>query len=129
MNNFIEHIHTFTTQADADDIVEVPLNTEKHPMSLESVDVYLTAVAGAPTAVTLDLDITDGTTTKAAIAAQSIGTAAGQTHLVPTGASKAAGDHTAPIDSTPSWRYQIDLNFTAGTSPTVTGKVIVRWAT
>ncbi len=128
MNNFVEHVLTFTTQADADDIHVVPVDTQKGPVSLESVMVYLTAVAGSPTAVTLDLDITDGSTTKAAIAAQSIGTAAGKSRLVPTAQDLEDGDHNVPQDDGSDWRYEIDLNFTGGTSPTVTGKVVVRWA-
>lgn len=133
MNNFVEQIVTFTTQGDADDVFDIPLDTHNGPMSLESVMVRVDAVAGSPTDVDLDVDITDGTVTRAAIAGQSIGAAAGTTRLAPAAADKESGLHIADQEdgdeSSPAfWRAQIDFNFTAGTSPTVTGTAVLRWA-
>lgn len=124
MNNFIEHVHNFTTQDDADDVFTVPLPVHLGPLELIEVDVYLAAVAGSPTAVTLDIDITDGTTTNNVIAAGSIGTSAGQTRLTPD------ADSTPYVeaDTDDNWRYEVDFNFTGGTSPTVTGSVVLRFA-
>lgn len=128
MNNFTEQAFTFTTQGDADDVFQIPLDVRNGPMALVSAMVYLSAVAGSPTAVTLDVDLTDGTTTQAAIAAQSIGTAAGQSRLVPTADSKANSDHAVAIDTDNNWRAEVDFNFTGGSSPTVTGTLVLRWA-
>ncbi len=133
MNNFVEQIVTFTTQGDADDVFDIPLDTHNGPMSLVSVMVRLDAVACSPTDVDLDVDITDGTTTRAAIAAQSIGAAAGTKRLAPAVAAMESGLHIADQEdaggSSPAfWRAQIDFNFTGGTSPTVTGTAVLRWA-
>ncbi len=126
MNNFIEHVHNFTTQDDADNVFAVPLGVNKTPLRLIEVLVYLSAVAGSPTAVTIDVDITDGTATKNVIAASSIGTAAGQTRHTPDSET----DETAniPVDKDDNWRYEVDFNFTGGTSPTVTGSIVLRFA-
>lgn len=131
--NFVEQIIQFTTQADADDAFSIPLDTAFGPMALVSAMVRVTAVAGSPSDVTLDVDITDGSVTRAAIAAQSIGTAAGTLRLEPTAADQEDGLHIAdqedPQASSPAyWRADIDFNFTAGTSPTVTGWAVLRWA-
>ena len=133
MNNFVEQVVIFSAQGDADDVFDIPLDTHNGPMSLVSVMVRVDAVAGSPTDVDLDVDITDGTTTRAAIAAQSIGTAAGTKRLAPTAADMANGLHLTDQEdaggSSPAfWRAQIDFNFTGGTSPTVTGTAILRWA-
>lgn len=133
MNNFVEQIVTFTTQADADDVFSIPLDTAHGPMTLVSMMVRVTAVAGSPTAVTMDVDITDGTVTRAAIAAGSIGTAAGEVRLTPAAADREAGNDRADQEdssaSSPAyWRADIDFNFTAGTTPTVTGTAVLRWA-
>ena len=128
MNNFLEHTLPFTTQGDADDVFQLPLNTKHGPLTLIAATVYLSAVAGSPTAVTLDIDLTDGTTTKNAITVGSIGTAPGQTTLEPTNADQLDGNHTAPQDPTPFWRAEVDFNFTGGTSPTVTGTLVLRFA-
>ena len=131
--NFVEQIVQFTTQADADDVFSIPLATALGPMALVEVMVRVTAVAGSPTAVTLDVDITDGTVTRAAIAAQSIGTAAGTVRLTPTASDQESGNHIADQEDSGAtspayWRADIDFNFTAGTSPTVTGWAVLRWA-
>ena len=126
MNNFIEHVHNFTTQDDADDVFAVPLAVNNTPLRFIEAMVYLSAVAGSPTAVTLDLDITDGTTTNNVIAAGSIGTAAGQTRLTPDSLTDSSAD--IPADSDDNWRYEIDFNFTGGTTPTVTGTIVLRFA-
>ncbi len=131
--NFIEQIVQFTTQGDADDVFSIPLDTALSPMALISVMARITAVAGSPTAVTLDVDITDGTVTRAAIAAQSIGTAAGTLRLTPTAADQEAGNHIADQEdsqaSSPAyWRADVDFNFTGGSTPTVTGFAVLRWA-
>jgi hypothetical protein len=129
MNNFIDHILTFSSQGDADDVFQVPLDTARGPMSLVSANVYLSAVGGSPTAVTLDVDLTDGTNTRNAIAAGSIGTGAGATRLVPADADLEDGDHIADQEeSTSYWRAEVDFNFTGGSSPTVTGTLVLRWA-
>ena len=131
--NYVEQIIPLVTQAAGDDAFSLPIDTAHGPAALISAMVRLTAVAGTPTAVTMDVDITDGSVTRAAIAAQSIGTAAGQTRLAPTDAVKEAGDHIAdqedPNGSSPAyWRADVDFNFTGGTSPTVTGWAVLRWA-
>ena len=126
MNNFIEHVHNFTTQDDADDVFAVPLGVNNTPLRFVEADVYLSAVAGTPTAVTIDIDITDGTTTNNVVAAGSIGTAAGQTRL--TADSQTDGTADIPADSDDNWRYEIDFNFTGGTTPTVTGSIVLRFA-
>ena len=126
MNNFIEHVHSFTTQDDADDVFVVPLLVNNTPLRFVEAMVYLSDVAGTPTAVTLDIDITDGTTTKNAVAAGSIGAAAGQTRLTPDSLTDGSAD--VPIDSDDNWRYEIDFNFTGGTTPTVTGSLVLRFA-
>lgn len=125
MNNFVEHVLEFSSQGDADDVFEVPLDTRLGPMALVSATVYLSSVSGAPTGVDLDVDLTDGTTTKNAIAAGSIGNAAGQTRLAPKADDKEVGRHIAPQDD---WRAKVDFNFTGGTSPTVDGSLVLRWA-
>jgi hypothetical protein len=126
MNNFIEHVHHFTTQDDADDVFAVPLAVNNTPLRFIEAMVYLSAVAGTPTAVTLDIDITDGTTTKNAVAAGSIGAAAGQTRLTPD--SLTDGSANIPADDDDNWRYEIDFNFTGGTTPAVTGTIVLRFA-
>lgn len=126
MNNFIEHVHTFTTQDDADDVFAVPLLVHSTPLRFVEGMVYLSAVAGTPTAVTIDIDLTDGTTTKNAVAAASVGTAAGQTRLTPD--APADGSASIPAGSDDNWRYEIDFNFTGGTSPTVSGALVLRFA-
>jgi len=127
MYQFIEHTHKLSAQAAGNAIESWPLNSEGQPMTLDSVMVYLSAVAGSPTAVTIDVNITDGTVTNTPIAASSIGTAAGTTRHLPSAASKEAGTHTATIKTSAYWRFNFDLNFTAGTSPTVTGMIAFRW--
>jgi len=126
MNNFIEHVHIFSAQDDADDVFVVPLLAHSTPLRLVEAMVYLSAVAGSPTAVTLDIDLTDGTTTKNAVAAGSIGTAAGQTRLTPD--SLTDGSANIPADADDNWRYEIDFNFSGGTTPTVTGALVLRFA-
>ena len=126
-NNFIEHRHFFSAQAAGTGLLPTPLDTANGAATLESVTVYLSAVAGGPTAVTLDLDITDGVTTKAAISGQSLGTAAGTVRLAPTDADKQAGNNVAPVKASAFWRYTLDFNFTGGTTPTLTGTVVARW--
>ena len=126
MNNFIEHVHSFTTQDDADDVFAVPLLVNNTPLRFVEAMVYLSAVAGTPTAVTLDIDITDGTTTKNVVAAGSIGAAAGQTRLTPDSLTDGSAD--IPADSDDNWRYEIDFNFTGGTTPTVSGSIVLRFA-
>ena len=126
MNNFIEHVHHFTTQDEADDDFAVPLAVNNTPLRFIEAMVYVSAVAGSPTAVTLDIDITDGTTTKNAVAAGSIGAAAGQTRLTPD--SLTDGSANIPADDDDNWRYEIDFNFTGGTTPTVTGTIVLRFA-
>ncbi len=130
MKNYVEHVLTFTTQADADNVFAIPLDTLGGPMTLVSSTSHLSAVAGSPTAVTVDIDLTDGTTTKAAVAAQSIGTAAGTTRQTPTAAVQEAGDHNVPEidDDDAIWRAQVDFNFTGGSTPTVTGAIVLRFA-
>jgi len=128
----VEHVHSFSSQADADAVFAVPVDTGDGPMTLESVMVYLSAVGGSPTDVTLDVNFTDGTETLAPIAAQSIGTAAGTVRLEPTESDKVAGNQIIPAEnpkaSSPAyWRYTIDFNFTGGSSPTVTGTLVVRF--
>ena len=126
MNNFIEHIHPFTTQDDADDVFTVPLLVNNTPLRFIEAMVYLSAVAGTPTAVTIDLDITAGTTNNSVIAAGSIGAAAGQTRLTPDSTTDGTAD--IPADSDDNWRYEVDFNFTGGTTPTVTGWLVLRFA-
>ena len=126
MLNFVEHVHNFTTQADADNVFTVPLSTQLGALRLIEVNVYLSAVAGSPTAVTIDVDITDGTTTNAVIAASSIGTSAGQTRITPDSETDATAN--VAIDTDDNWRYEVDFNFTGGTTPTVTGSLVLRWA-
>ena len=130
MNNFIEHTHTFTTQDDADDAIVVPLLVHNTPLRFIEAMVYLSDVAGTPTAVSIDLDITDGTTTNNVIAGGSIGNAAGQTRLTPD--SQTDGSADIPADAATAgddnWRYEIDFNFTGGTTPTVTGALVLRFA-
>ena len=126
MNNFIEHVHNFSTQDDADDVFTVPLAVNNTPLRFIEAMVYLSAVAGSPTAVTIDLDITDGSTTNNVIAAGSIGTSAGQTCLTPDSLTDGTAD--IPSDSDDNWRYEIDFNFTGGTTPTVTGSIVLRFA-
>jgi len=128
MNNFVQNTLSFTTQADADDVFSIPLDLDNGPMTLVSAMVRLDAVAGSPTAVTLDVDITDGSTTQAAISGQSIGTAAGQVKLTPTQAAIEAGTHIAAQDTGDDWRADVDFNFTGGSSPTVSGEMVLRWA-
>jgi len=127
MNTFVEHRHFISAQAAANGNFPTPIDTANGPATLESVLVYLSAVAGSPTAVTLDLDITDGTTTKNAITAQSIGTAAGTVRLAPTDADRQAGNNTATVKAAAYWRYTLDFNFTGGSTPTVTGTIVARW--
>lgn len=128
MNNFIDYAFAFASQADADNAITVPLDVYGHPMTLIAAIVYLSAVGGSPTAVTIDVDLTDGTTTKAAIAAQSIGTAAGQSRLTPTAADQLDGTNTVAQDTDNNWRAEVDFNFTGGSSPTVTGTLVLRFA-
>lgn len=133
MNNFVEHTLPFALQADADNALTVALDTAFGSMTLVSVMARITAVAGTPTGVTVDVDITDGTITRAAIAAQSIGTAAGTLRLIPTSALAEAGDDRADLEdpdgsSVAFWRADIDFNFTGGTTPTVSGVLTLRWA-
>jgi hypothetical protein len=132
MNNFVEHLLPFLDdQGDADAIVQIPLDTTEGPLSLESVNISLTDVSGSPTAVTLDLNVTDGSASKVPISGQSLGTSADQLRLVPTDADKAAGTHIVPEEpagSSAYWYYTIDLNFTAGSTPTIDAYIVVRWA-
>lgn len=116
----------WTTEADADDIIDVPLDTRDGPLALEAVLLNITAVAGSPTGVTIDIDLTDGTVTRNAIAAAALGTAAARVRHAPLEAAKVAGDHIADQEEMSAgsnagmWRVQADLNFTAGTTPTIT---------
>jgi hypothetical protein len=80
----------------------------------------------------LDLNITDGTTTNTPISAGALGTSAGTVLLRPDDSAKLAGTHQAEAEdenaSSPAfWRYNFDLNFAGGSSPTITGTVLVRW--
>ncbi len=122
MNNFIEHVHTFTTQDDADDVFTMPLAADNTPLRFVQAIVYLSAVTGSPTAVTIDLDIT-GTTTNTLVAAVSIGAAAGQARQTPDSLTDGTAD--IPADAATAgddnWRYKVDFNFTRGTTPAVTG--------
>ena len=126
MNNFIEHVHNFTTQDDADDVFAVPLAVHSTPLRFVEAMVYLSDVAGTPTAVTLDIDFTNGTTTKNAVAAGSIGNAAGQTRLTPD--SETDGSASVPADADDNWRYEVDFNFSGGTTPTASGALVLRFA-
>ena len=126
MNNFIEHTHIFTEQDDADDAIVVPLLVHNGPLRFIEAMVYLSDVAGSPTAVSIDLDITDGTTTNNVIAGGSIGNAAGQTRLTPD--SQTDGTADIPPDGDDNRRYEIDFNFSGGTTPTVTGALVLRFA-
>ncbi|MCA9920645.1 MAG: hypothetical protein KC445_21980, partial [Anaerolineales bacterium] len=81
-----------------------------------------------PTAVTLDVDLTDGTDTLSPIAAGALGNAAGQVLLEPSAAIKFAGSDKAPQLANPIWRVEVDFNFTGGSSPTVTGWLVLRFA-
>ena len=126
MNNFIEHTHIFTEQADADDAIIVPLLVHNGPLRFIEAMVYLSDVAGSPTAVSIDLDITDGTTTNNVIAGGSIGNAAGQTRLTPD--SQTDGTADIPPDGDDNRRYEIDFNFSGGTTPTASGTLVLRFA-
>lgn len=125
---FVDYVHVLTTQAAGNAFAVVPLNTNNGPMTLESVTVYQSAVAGSPTAVTLDVNLTDGTNTRAPIAAGAIRTSAGTTVLTPdaSAAEAAAANATAPADGA-NWRYTLDANFTGGSTPTTTGVIVTRW--
>lgn len=123
--NYIEHVHILSSQADADAQFPTPLTVDKKPMTLVSVAVYISAVNSTPTAINIDLNITDGTTTVTPILAQSVGTAAGQVIIQP---STADGYHAVAQDTDNNWRYNLDFNFTGGTSPHITGRAVVRWA-
>lgn len=120
----IEHVHILSSQADADAQFPTPLNVHDQPMTLDSVTVYISAVNSTPTAINIDLNITDGTTTVTPVLAQSVGTAAGQVVIKP---STASGYHTVAQDLDDNWRYNLDFNFTGGTSPHITGRAVVRW--
>lgn len=125
---FIEHTVQLTTQGDADAIVRIPMDTKHWPATLESVLVDITAVAGSPTAITLDVNITDGTTTNTPISGAALGTSADVVRHEPDDSAKAAGTHIIPMEeSTAWWVYHFDLNFTAGTTPTLTGTLTFRW--
>jgi hypothetical protein len=126
MNNFIEHTHIFTEQDDADDAIVVPLLVHNGPLRFIEAMVYLSDVAGSPTAVSIDLDITDGTTTNNVIAGGSIGNAAGQTRLTPD--SQTDGTADIPPDGDDNRRYEIDFNFSGGTTPTASGTLVLRFA-
>ena len=126
MNNFIEHTHIFTEQDDADDAIVVPLLVHNGPLRFIEAMVYLSDVAGSPTAVSIDLDITDGTTTNNVIAGGSIGNAAGQTRLTPD--SQTDGTADIPPDGDDNRRYEIDFNFSGGTTPTASGALVLRFA-
>lgn len=121
---FIEHVHILSAQAAGTAQFPTPLNVKTKPMTLDSIAVYISAVGSTPTAVTIDLNITDGTTTVTPVLAQSIGTAAGQVIITP---STDNGYHTVAQDLDNNWRYNLDFNFTGGTSPTVTGRAVIRW--
>ena len=123
----VEHVVTVSGQGDADGIGQFPLDTKLGPMSLEAVMVDLTAVAGSPTGVTLDVNLTDGTITKTPISGQSIGTAAGTVRLAPTEAVLDQGVHIAGQKQSGWWRYNFDLNFSGGSTPTVSGTIVFRW--
>lgn len=127
--NFVDHTFSLSTQADADGAIAIPLDTELNPATLESVAYVLTAVAGSPTGVTLDVNLTDGTTSKVAINGQSIGTAVGSGVLRPTEADQEEGNHyiSQIAAGAAVWRALVDFNFTGGTSPTVTGQVTLRF--
>lgn len=136
MNNFVDYLIQLTTQADADDIVDIPLDTSQGPMTLVSAMFNIESVAGSPTAITLDVDLTDGTVTRAAIAAAALGTAAARMIHRPLEADQQAGNHIADQELMSSdgsnaamWRAQVDLNFTGGSTPTVTGELVLRFAT
>jgi hypothetical protein len=126
MNNFIEHTHIFTEQDDADDAIVVPLLVHNGPLRFIEAMVYLSDVAGSPTAVSIDLDITDGTTTNNVIAGGSIGNAAGQTRLTPD--SQTDGTADIPPDGDDNRRYEVDFNFSGGTTPTASGTLVLRFA-
>ncbi len=126
MNNHIEHALTFATQGDADNVFQIPLDLQNGPLNILSANVYLSAVAGSPTAVTLDIDLTDGTLTQSVIAAGAIGTAAGQTRLTPDDPD--GEDRFLLHDTGDDWRLEVDFNFTGGSTPTVTGTLVLRYA-
>jgi len=132
MTNFIEHFIQLSTQADADAIDSIPLMTADGPMTLDSVIFFIASVAGSPTAITLDVNITDGTVTNVPILAGALGAAAATKVLRPDQSALEAGTHDVPAEnenaSSPAfWRYNYDLNFTGGSTPTVTGTVLFRW--
>lgn len=128
--NFVEHTIQLTTQADADAIVAPPVDTAKGPAALESVMFNITAVAGSPTAITLDVNITDGTVTNTPISGSALGTSADVLRIAPDATALAAGTHQIPVEDPSTgawWVYNFDLNFTGGTTPTVTGVLTFRW--
>jgi len=73
------------------------------------------------------VDLTDGTTTRAAMAAASLGTSAARVSHRPSESDQQAGNHIAEQEDLSTngsnsgmWRVQADLNFTGGASPTIT---------
>lgn len=121
----------WTTQGDGDDIIDVPLDTKFGPLTFEAVLLNIMAVAGSPTGITVDVDLTDGTVTRAALAAAALGTAAARIRHAPSAADQENGNHIADQEDMVNgsnagmWRVQVDLNFTAGSTPTITGDGIL----
>lgn len=128
MNNFVDYAFPLAAVADGDAAIAVPLDTTFGPMRLVSVMVYLSAVAGSPSGATIDVNLTDGTTTYVPILASSIGTAAGTTRHTPSDADVFAGQAVAVQEATADYRATVDVNIAGGSSPTVTGTLVLRFA-
>ena len=123
MNNYIDYMIRLSAQAAGNAAFKIPLDTSLQPLTFVSAICNLSAVAGSPSAVTIDVTLTDGTTTNVVVTASSIGTAAGQTRHTPD-----AGAVTSVPIGESDWHADIDFNFTAGSSPTVTGLLTLRFA-